>query len=165
MTIIVLYFVIIIIYAFIKKKNAFESFSRGIENNYKTILNLFPTILILIVAINIFANSGIIDIMKQIIPSSFLVPELIIQACLKPLSHSSALLIMVKIFEGYGVDSVSGFVASVIQGCSDTTIYVVAIYFGSIKMRKTETVLKAGLLNDLLTFIIVFFICSLFFKA
>lgn len=165
MIVIVLYFLIIIVYSLIKKNNAFESFSRGIENNYKTVLNLFPTILILIVAINIFANSGIIEIMKQILPNGFLVPELIIQACLKPLSHSSAMLIMVKIFEGYGVDSVPGMVASIIQGCSDTTIYVVAIYFGSIKMKKTGTVLKAGLLNDLLTFIIVLFICSLLFKV
>ncbi len=161
---IVIYILVIIIYALFKKVNAYEAFSRGIENNFKTILNIFPTILILIVAINVFINSGIIEIVKAILPKTFLVPELFLQAGLRPISSSSAMVMMVKIFETYGVNSISGKISSIIQGCNDTTIYVIALYFGSIKMKNVGKTLKIGLLNDIITYLFVFMICYFFFQ-
>lgn len=165
MKVVVFYILFIIIYGIIKKVNAFDSFSRGIENNYKTILNIFPTIFILIVAINVFVNSGIIDIISTIIPTKVLKPELFFQAFLRPISSSSAMVMMIKIFENYGVDSVTAKISSIIQGCNDTTIYVIALYFGSIKLNNIGNSLKIGLLNDVLTFLFVFFLCYLFYKG
>lgn len=164
MIIIVIYIIIIILYGLIKKINAYDAFTRGIENNFKTIINIFPTILILIVAINVFINSGIIEIVKKFLPNTFLVPELFLQACLRPISSSSAMVMMIKVFENYGVNSISGKISSIIQGCNDTTIYVIALYFGSIKMNNVGKTLKIGLLNDLLTYIFVFILCYLFFQ-
>lgn len=165
MIIIVIYILFIIIYGMFKKVNAFDAFGRGIEQNYKTILSIFPTIMVLIIAINVFVNSGIIDIAKAVFPSSFLVPELLLQAFLRPLSNSSAMVMMIKIYETYGVNSIIGKVSSILQGCNDTTIYIIAIYFGSIKMNKVGYALKAGLLNDFLTFVVVFLICFCYYMA
>lgn len=159
MIIIVFYILFIVIYGLIKKVNAFNAFERGIEQNFKTVKNIFPTIMILIIAINVFVNSGIIELIKDIFPNTFFIPELFIQAFLRPISHSSAMVMMVKIFENYGVDSLSGKIASILQGCNDTTIYIIALYFGSIKMTKTGDSLKIGLLNDFLTFLFVFILC------
>lgn len=156
MIIIVLYILLIVIFALFKKVNAFDAFSRGIENNFKTILNIFPTILVLIVSINVFTHSGIIEIVKMLFPKSIFAPELFLQAFLRPISHSSALVMMVKVFESYGVDSTFGYLSSILQGCNDTTIYIIALYFGSIKMKNIGNSLKIGLLNDVLTFIVLF---------
>lgn len=164
MIVIVIYIMFILIYGLIKKVNAYDAFMRGVENNFKTVLNIFPTILIIIVAINVFINSGIIDIIKTLIPKNLLVPELYLQAMLRPISSSSAMIMMIKIFETYGVNSISGKISSIIQGCNDTTIYVIALYFGSIKMKNVGKALKIGLLNDLLTYIFVFIFCYFFFK-
>lgn len=158
MIVIVFYILFIIVFAMIKKVNAFDAFSRGIENNYKTILNIFPTIMVLIISINVFINSGIIEIFKSIFPKSIFAPELFLQAFLRPLSHSSALVMMVKVFEEYGVDSNFGYLSSILQGCNDTTVYIIALYFGSIKMKNIGSSLKIGLLNDVLTFLFLFFL-------
>lgn len=162
MIIIVVYIILIIIYAAIKKVNAFDSFSKGIEDNFNTIKNIFPTIMVLIVSINVFINSGIIDIFKNIFPLSKFAPELFIQASLRPISHSSSLVIMIKIFESYGANSNFGKLASILQGCNDTTIYIIALYFGSIKMKNIGNSLKIGLLNDVITFMFLFLIGALF---
>lgn len=162
MIVIVIYISFIIIYGLYKRVNAFDAFGRGVEQNYKTVLNIFPTILGLIISINVFINSGVIDVIKNLFPKSFIAPELFLQASLRPLSHSSAMVVMIKIFETYGIDSVFGKMASILQGCNDTTIYIIALYFGSIKMKNVGISLKLGLLNDLITFIFVFIFCSLF---
>ena len=162
MIIIFLYFLLIVIFACFKKVNAFDAFSRGIESNFKTVKNIFPTIFALIVSINVFVNSGIIDIVKSFFPNSIFTPELFIQAFLRPISSSSALVMMVKIFETYGPDSSFGKLASILQGCNDTTIYIIALYFGSINMKNIGKSLKIGLLNDVLTFIVLFLLGSIF---
>lgn len=164
MIVIVFYILFIVIYGLIKKVNAFNAFERGIEQNFSTIKNIFPTIMILIIAINVFVNSGILELIKDIFPNTFFIPELFMQAFLRPISHSSAMVMMVKIFENYGVDSLSGKISSILQGCNDTTIYIIALYFGSIKMNKIGNSLKIGLLNDFLTFLFVFIICYFVYK-
>ena len=164
MIVIVFYIMFIVIYGLFKRVNTFDAFGRGIENNFSTLKNIFPTIMVLIIAINVFVNSGIVEIIKDIFPNTFFAPELLMQAFLRPISHSSALVMMIKTFESYGVDSLPGKIASILQGCNDTTIYIIALYFGSIKMTKIGKTLKIGLLNDLITFIFVFVLCYLFYN-
>lgn len=162
MIIIVFYILLIVVFAIIKRVNAFDAFSKGIENNFKTVKNIFPTIMVLIVSINVFTNSGILEIIKSLFPNSIFAPELFLQGFLRPISHSSALVMMVKVFESYGVDSPFGLLSSILQGCNDTTIYIIALYFGSIKMKNIGNSLKIGLLNDVLTFIILFILGAIF---
>ena len=162
MIVIVFYILLIVVFAIFKKVNAFDAFTRGIENNFKTVKNIFPTIMVLIVSINVFTNSGIIELIKLLFPNSIFAPELFLQGFLRPISPSSALVMMIKVFESYGIDSPFGLLASILQGCNDTTIYIIALYFGSIKMKNVGNSLKIGLLNDVLTFIILFAIGAIF---
>lgn len=158
MIVVAIYVFIIIIFALIKKVNAYEAFTNGVTDSFKTVINLFPNLLFLILGINIFINSGIIEILEDLLTNTFFIPELLIQAILRPTSSSSSLILMTKIFEKYGVDSIVGRVSSILQGSSDTTIYVIMIYFSSIKMTKIGNSLKIGLLTDLVTFVFVFLI-------
>lgn len=164
MIVVVIYILIIIIYGLIKRVDAFNSFTRGVEGNFKTAISLLPTIMGLVLAVNIFINSGIIEIFEKIFNNQNLVPELIIQPLLKPISSSSSMLMMIKIFEKYGVNSSIGNVSSILQGCSDTTIYILAIYFSSIKMKDNKYALKAGLLTDFITFLFVFLLWFILLK-
>lgn len=158
MQIIVIYVLIIVLYGIIKKVNAYDAFMKGVENSFKTVKAIFPNILGIIFAINVFTESGIIEIIKDIFKNVNMVPELIVQCFLKPISWSSSLLFMNNIFSTYGVDSFVGKLATLIQGGSDTTIYVVALYFSSIKMKKTSHTMIVGILTD----ICVFLLCALF---
>lgn len=159
MQIVVIYVLIIILYGIIRKVNTYESFMNGVENSFKTVKMIFPNILGIIFAINVFVNSGIIEIFNNLFKNSNIITEIVIQCLLKPISWSSSLLFMNNIFDKYGVDSAIGKLATLIQGGSDTTIYVVALYFSSIKMKKTSYTMLAGILTD----ICVFVICVLFF--
>lgn len=164
MIIIVIYLLIIIIYGLIKKIDAYNAFTRGVENNFKTALSILPTIMVLVLGVNIFINSGIIEIIENMFNNKNIVPELILQPLLKPISSSSSMLMMIKIFEKYGVNSSIGQISSIIQGCSDTTIYIVVLYFSSIKLKNNKYALKAGLLTDFITFLFVFFIWFILLK-
>lgn len=164
MIIVVIYVLFIILYGIIKKVDCFNSFTKGVENNFKTAISLLPTIMGLVLGVNIFINSGIIEILEKLFVNSKIVPELIIQPFLKPISSSSSMLMMINIFEKYGVNSSVGKVSSILQGCSDTTIYILVIYFSSIKMKENKYALKAGLLTDFITFLFVFFLWFVLLK-
>lgn len=161
MIVIVIYIVFILIYGIFKKVSPFDSFTKGVEANFKILLTIFPNILALVFAINVFINSGIIEIFEGALNESFLPVEIFLQCLFKPLSSSSSMLMMFNIYDKYGVDSNYSLLSSILQGSSDTTIYIIVIYFSSIRMKKTKEALTIGLLTDLLTFvltIIVFFL-------
>ena len=164
MIIIPIYISIIIIYGFIRKKECFDLFYEGALKGINTSVKLFPTILALIFSVNVFTKSGIIELLTRIIPFKAIPVELIIQALLRPISANSSLLLMNSIYQKYGADSSVGNIATIIQGCSDTTIYVLTVYFGFIKIKKTRYALKVGLLTDVITFIVAIILGYLFFK-
>lgn len=164
MTVIVVYILIIILFGVFKKVNPYESFLKGVDSSFKTVLSIFPNILAIIFAVNVFINSGVLDLIKEILFKFNIVPEIIIQILLKPISWSSSLVIMNGIFETYGVDSFIGMLSSVLQGCSDTTIYIVALYFSSINIKKTSHTLVTGLLADFATFLFSALLCTILLK-
>lgn len=165
MIVIVIYIFVIVLYGLIKKVNPYDSFLKGVDGSFKTVKNLFPNILAIILAINIFVNSGIIEVISSKLINSKIVPEIIIQVLLKPISWSSSLVMMNKTFELYGVDSFIGKLSSVLQGCSDTTIYIVAMYFSSINLRKTGHTMWVGLLADFTTFLFSALMCYFLLKV
>lgn len=154
MIIIPIYILIILIFARIKKVACFDTFIDGAKNGILSAYNLFPTIFGLVLAINIFTNSGIVDVIKNIVNHKTIVPELFIQALIRPLSANSSLIIMNDIYNLYSPNSITGEISSLIQGCSDTTIYVITIYFGSISIENSYYTVYVGLLTDLFTFIL-----------
>ena len=159
MIVIVIYISFIILYGVIKKVNCYESFKNGVSSNYKILLDIFPNLLALVFAVEVFTNSGIIELLNNYV-NLFIIPiEIIIQAFLKPISSSRALVMMLKVFNNYGTNSNLGILSSIIQGCSDTTFYIVTLYFSCVKIKNYKYALKVGVLTDIITFLLV----SLFF--
>ena len=124
MQVVVIYLLVILGFAFLKRVNAYQSFLNGVENSFSTVKSVFPNVLAIILAIQIFANSGILELLQTWLPTRLLVPEIFIQCFFKPISWSSSLLVMTDIFEKYGVDSFLGQLSSLLQGSSVTTINV-----------------------------------------
>ena len=150
--------IIIIIYGLSKKIDIFSSFLVGVKEGLLTTLNIFPTIFAMVIAVNILLKSNIIiDITKNLVPILSKVnlnPSLIPLCLLRPISSSSSLVILNDILKIYSPDSMVGRIASVIQGSTDTTIYIISLYFSSIGIKKIKHSLAIGLLVDFLCVII-----------
>ena len=158
----------IIIYAYRRKIDIYSSFVEGAKSGLSTTLNIFPTLLAMVFAINIFLKSGVVDFIfawtKPLLSSFNLPLEILPMAFLRPISGSASLAILNDIFISFGPDSFVGRLASTIQGCTDTTIYVLALYFGSVKITKTKYALKVGLIADLVGIVVSFVVVSWFFN-
>lgn len=157
----------VIIYGIYKKVDIYESFINGISEGLKLSLSIFPTIMAMVIAINLLINSNIlIDLVKFL--SGFLkiihFPEEILPlALLRPISSSASLVIMNDILKVHGPDSYIGYIASIIQGSSDTTIYILGMYFSSVGIKKIKYSLTVGLLADLIGVIIAIIVVSIYF--
>ncbi len=143
---------LIIIIGVKEKKDVFALFIDGVKEGLKVVLGIFPYILAILIAIGLFRNSGALDlIIKPITPvlNTLGVPKEIIPLCiLRPLSGGASMTLVMDIFKNYGVDSISGKIASIIMGGTETTIYCITILFGAVKIKKLRGVLIAGLIAD-----------------
>ena len=158
---------VVIIYGLYKKVNIYNSFIEGVKEGLKTCLDIFPTIFTMYLGINILLSSNIIiDLSKylNIFLSKINIPSQILPlALLRPISGSSSLLILDNIFKNYGPDSYVGRISSIIQSSTDTTIYIISLYFGSIGIKKIRYSLIVGLLTDLFCVIMSIIIIKMFF--
>ena len=158
---------VIIIYGSYKKINVYDSFVDGAKEGLPMVINMFPPLLAMIFGINIFTNSGLIDEFFTFLKPLFMfinVPlEILPIAVMRPLSGSFGLALLNDMFSVYGPDNFLSIMASVIQGSSDTTLYIITLYFGTIGIKKIKYALWAGLLADLVTVILSIIIVPLFF--
>lgn len=159
--------VLIVIYGIYKKIDVFNVFIEGVKEGITMTLQIFPTILAMIVSINIFLKSNILQDITIYLKSLFDIlqfpSEILPLAILRPISGSSSLIMLNNILSTYGVDSYIGRVASVIQGSTDTTIYILGLYFGSVGIKKIKYSLLVGLLSDLSCIIISLIVVSILF--
>lgn len=161
-------FVLIVIFHGLKKKVfIYDTFLEGAKEGLVTAFNIFPSIIAMVFAINIFLNSNILEVIFSVISpflKAFKIPlEIIPMAFVRPISGTASLAIMNDIFSNFGPDSFVGRLASTIQGCTDTTIYVLALYFGRVKITKTRYALSTGLFADFIGIIASFIIVSIIF--
>lgn len=158
---------LVVVYGIYKKINVFDIFIEGVKEGFSMTLQIFPTILAMVVSINIFLKSNILqDIIVYLEPIFNILKfpsEILPLAILRPISGSSSLIMLNNILSTYGVDSFIGRVASVIQGSTDTTIYILGLYFGSIGIKKIRYSLLVGLLSDLSCIIISLIVVSILF--
>ena len=159
-----LFVLLIILYALIKKINIYDTFLEGIKEGIKLSLNIIPAILAMVFAINIFLNSNFLFSIFSIFRGFKIPSEIFAMSFLRPISGTATLAILSEIYQKYGPDSFVGNLASVIQGCTDTTIYDLALDFGSIRVVKTKYALKVGLFADLIGILIAFFLSILLFS-
>ncbi|PTY78641.1 spore maturation protein [Heyndrickxia sporothermodurans] len=143
----------ILIYSVKKKTPAYESFVDGGKEGIKIAVSIIPFLVGMLVAITVFRSSGALDFLVQLLRPvlDFLgVPsEIVPLALIRPISGNAALGIMSDILKVHGPDTFIGKLASTIQGSTDTTLYVLTVYFGAVGIKKMGDALKVGLLADL----------------
>jgi len=157
----------IIVVAFKKKVDIFDSFVDGAKEGLELGFSIFPCLIAMIFGINIILKSGIVDniflLFKPIFDFVKIPVEVLPMALVRPISGNASFAIMIDMLKTYGVDSYLGRIVSVMQGATDTTIYVISLYFGSIGIKNIRYALKAGLFADLVTLIISVLLVSMFF--
>ena len=169
-------FLFVIIIGFIvagmrKKINVYDAFVEGAKEGFTTAGRIIPYLVAILVAIGVFRASGCMDyliegIAKLVnlcgINSDFV--GALPTALMKPLSGSGARGLMVDAMNTYGADSFVGRLSCIFQGSTDTTFYILAVYFGSVGVVRTRHAVPCGLLADLAGIIAAIFICYLFFN-
>lgn len=157
----------IIIYGVRKKVNVYDTFINGCKESFEMIFTIFPNLVAMILAINLLVNSNVLNLLQFILkPILNLIEipfEIIPMALMRPISGTSSLAILNNLMQKYGVDSFIATLASVIQGATDTTFYVLTLYFGSIGIKKIRYSLYAGLFADLMGIISAIVIVKLIF--
>ena len=153
-----------------KKINVYDTFIEGAKEGFETAVRIIPYLVAILVAIGVFRASGAMDFLIDGI--AWCVAALggdtefvgaLPTALMKPLSGSGARGLMVDAMTTYGADSFVGRLACLFQGTTDTTFYILAVYFGSVGIRKTRHAVTCGLLADLAGILSAIFICYLFF--
>ena len=156
---------LIVLYALIEKKKVFDTFLVGAKEGLEIVLRIFPTLVGLFVAIGALRSSGIleliINIIKPIITFLKIPSEIMPLAILRPISGSASMAVATDIIKKYGVDSQIGLIASTIMGSTETTLYTIAIYTGSVGIKNTKFVLCSALLADFIGVLASVFICNI----
>lgn len=157
----------IIIYGFRKDINIYEEFLVGVKEGLETSLKLFPTIFAVILAINILIKSDIINdliiFIKPILSFLKFPEELFLLGFMRPISGGASLALLNDILTTSGADSYVGRIASVIQGSTDTTIYIIGLYFSSIGIKKIKYSLIVGLMADIMAIILSVVVINILF--
>lgn len=158
---------VVIIYGVYKKINVYDSFIDGAKEGVPMVRSMFFSLLAMIFGVNIFLKSGVVDyffdFLKPLLVLIHIPAEVLPVAIMRPLSGSFGLALLNDMYKVYGPDSFISVLASVIQGSSDTTIYVITLYFGTIGIKKIKYALWVGLLTDLFMVITALIIVPLFF--
>jgi spore maturation protein SpmB len=154
-----------------KKVSVFDAFIEGAKNGFEVIIKIIPYLVAMLVAIRVFRDSGamnyVLNAITYLIQLTGMNTEFIGAlpvAIMKPLSGSGARGMMLDIFQNQGPDSFVGKLASIFQGSADTTFYIIALYFGSVGIKKIRYALWAGIFADIIGVVIAILIGYVFFK-
>ena len=153
-----------------KKVNVYNAFIDGAKEGFSVAIKIIPYIVAILVAIGVFNVSGAMEYINQGTKAFFSTlgadtrfVDALPTAYMKPLSGSGARGMMLGIMDQYGVDSFAGRLAGVFQGATDTTFFIIAVYFGSVGIKNTRYAVTAGLIADFAGIVAAIFIAYLFF--
>jgi spore maturation protein SpmB len=153
-----------------KKVNVYDAFIEGAKSGFDTAIKVIPYLVAMLVGIAVFRASGAMDVLVNGFVYVFNLINIntdfvgaLPTALMKPLSGSGAKAMMLEAMKTNGPDSFVGRLSCVFQGAADTTFYIVALYFGSVGVRKTRYAVTAGLIADLAGVIAAIFVSYLFF--
>lgn len=159
-----LLFFVVIGYGLLRRVKVYESFVEGGKEGFDIFLRILPYIVAILVAIGMFRVSGVLDYLQELLAPVTLAlgmpPETLPVALMKPLSGSGSLGLVAEILDR-APDSFEARVASTMFGSTDTTFYIIALYFGSVGIRKIRHALIAGLLADVAGILAAVWICHL----
>ena len=144
---------IIIMYGVIQQVKVYATFIDGAKEGIEIVFRVFPTLIGIFLAVGALRNSGIIDLIINIISpvtSLLKIPSQVLPlAMLRPISGSASMAVAVDIMQKYGVDTTIGLITSTIMGSTETTLYTIAVYTSCVGIKKTRFVLFAALMADL----------------
>jgi spore maturation protein B len=155
------------LYAAIKKVNVFDAFIIGAKKGFETSVSLIPYLIAMMVAIGMLRASGFFNLMDQLLAPLMakigMSPQLLPLALIRPFSGSASTGVMSELIHQNGGDSLIAKTAATMMGSTETTFYVIAVYFGSVGVRRTRHAIPAGLLADLTGIIVSVLICRYLF--
>ncbi len=158
---------IILFYAIIKRVKVYECFVQGAEEGFGIAVRIIPYLVAMMMAVSIFKNAGVMDLLTGMFGQVFVLlhipPEVIPLAIMRPFSGGGALGIAAELINSYGPDSFIGRLASTMQGSTDTTFFILTVYFGSVGVRRYRYSLAVGLLADISTFLASVYIVNKIF--
>jgi spore maturation protein B len=156
-----------LVYAFVKRIDVFDTFVEGAQDGFSTSIKLIPFLVGMLAAIGVLRASGALDIfiaaVTPLLTRLNIPGDVVPLAIMRPISGSAALGITAEILQSRGPDSMLGRIASTMQGSTDTTLFVLTVYFGSVGIRRTRHALAAGLLADLAGFLAAITVCNMVF--
>jgi spore maturation protein B len=159
--------VFIPLYAVFRKVPVYESFVEGAKEGFPTAISIIPHLVGMMVAVSIFRDTGALDFYLKFLTPIFswlhIPTEVVPIGMLRPISGSGSLAFVESVMRTYGPDSFLGKLASTIQGSTDTTLYVLTVYFGAVGIRRSLYSLKVGLWADLAGFLASWLVCSMLF--
>jgi spore maturation protein B len=144
-----------------KKVNAYDVFVAGVKDGMNLVGAIFPSLMAMILLVNLISESHLFDLIQ--LPFFSFPSELLAMCIFRPISGGASMAMMVNIFRLYGPDSLLGMMASVIQGSTDTTIYVLALYFSSVGIKRIRNAMWIGLFADLVGISTAIILSVLFF--
>lgn len=157
---------VIITYGMIKGRKVYEWFIEGAKDGLKVCLNIFPYLLAMLVAVNIFREAKLLDLVNNLIaPVVALIDlpkEIVPLVLVKPLSGSGAVGVLTDILANYGSDSKVGLIASVIMGTTETIFYTVSVYYGAVKIKNIRHTIWVAVLADITAVIVSIFMVTRF---
>ena len=162
--------IVFVVLAFRKRIDVYDNFIEGAKEGFQVAVNIIPYLVAMLVAIGVLRASGALDLVMDGIRMAIGLTgvdtrfvDALPTALMKPLSGSGARGLMVETMETFGADSFAGKLASVFQGSTETTFYVVAVYFGSVGIRNTRHAIICGLIADLAGILAAIFMAYIFF--
>ncbi len=150
-----------------KKVKVYEVFVEGAKDGFNVAIRIIPYLVAMLAAIGIFRASGALDLLIAVLtPVTTLIgmpPETLPMALMRPLSGSGSLGIMTELMSVHGPDSLIGIMASTMYGSSETTFYVLAVYFGAVAIKNTRHAVPTGLIADVAGMLAAVWIVNLLF--
>ncbi len=154
-----------------QKVRCYESFVEGAKEGFSVAIRILPYLLAMLIAIGVFRASGILEVvigriklLCSLIGVDTQFADALPTALMKPLSGSGARAMMIETMQTFGADSFAAFVSSVIQGSTETTFYVLTVYFGAVSISKTRYALKYALFSDLAGIVAAILLSYLFYQ-
>jgi spore maturation protein B len=161
-------FVVFLGWGILKKVKVYEVFVEGAKEGFTTAVRIIPYLVAMLVAIGIFRASGALELLTRLLaPVTALIgmpPETLSMVLMRPLSGSGSLGVMTELMKVHGPDSLIGIMASTMYGSSETTFYVLAVYFGSVGIKETRHAVPVGVIADVAGMLAAVWVVNLLFR-
>ncbi len=150
-----------------KKVAVYEEFVEGAKDGFSIAVKIIPYLVAILFAIAMFRASGAMEVLSNFVSPVFnyfgIPPEVLTMAIVRPMSGSASVGVLAELIQTHGVDSLLVKIAATMFGSTETTLYVLAVYFGAIGITKTRYALQVGLIADACGFIAAIAVCFWFF--